>query len=263
MRLFCLLQFICHISAYKAVCIAACIAACIGCIAPCYAQLPARVAVELQLGTASQQLEGKHHLLVRWYDDALSSNWVESEEFDVDLTQAPVQLQLGSTSPVPHDLLRTGTAWLGVSIDGGTELPQRTMLVTVPYAQYTEHARVADKLSEDVTDVVTSLNEIAGAVKVLGQGGIVVRNEGEALVITTDQPIESGVVHGDDTEHAFVVKPTTQISSSCRVTATVVSPTTIITCGIASIDASANTITIQTSAALTKAETLHWFLMHR
>lgn len=233
------------------------------CIAHGYGQIPQRVTVDLRMFDGAEPISGSRHLTIRWYDVPINGTWIEQEEFDADITAGRVQVQLGSTSPIPHDLLRSGDAWLGVSVDGGAELAPRTMLVSVSYAQYTEHAMVADRLSGDVTGVVTSMNEIAGAVKVLGEGGIVVRSDGDALIVGIDQPLESGVVQGNDRQHVFIIKPLTRISSSCRVTAVVVSSTTTITCGIASVDVVANTISIITSAALTRDESIHWLLLRR
>lgn len=226
------------------------------------AQLPERVVVELRVFNGAEPLNGLHHLTVRWYDVPVNGAWIDVEEFDVDVEQGIAKVQLGSTIPLPHTLLRSGNAWIGVSVDGGPELSPRTMLVSVPYAQYSERAFVADRLADEVTGIVSSLNEIAGAVKVLGEGGIVVRNDDDALVIGNEQPIESGVVLGNG-QHEYLIKPLTKISSACRVTASVVSPTTTITCGIAAVDVVSNTIRIITAAALAPDESIHWFLLHR
>lgn len=232
-------------------------------LTPCYAQLPQRVTVDLRVFDGAEAISGSRHLTIRWYDVPANGTWIEVEEFDVIVDQGRVQVQLGSTVAIPQDLLRSGNAWLGVSVDGAAELSPRTMLVSVPYAQYTERAIVADRLAPDVTGVVTSLNELAGAVKVLGEGGVVVRNDGDALVIGSEHALESGVVQGSGKQHMFLIKPLTRITSSCRVTATVVSPTTTITCGVASVDVVANTISIITSAALADSESIYWFLLQR
>ncbi len=239
-----------------------CVLSLLLCLASVEAQLPDRMIVDLRVFDGAAAMNGRHQLSIRWYDVPVGGTWIDQEEFDADIEQGRVQVQLGSTSPIPHDLLRAGSAWLGVSVDGGLELSPRTMLVSVPYAQYTERAVVADRLAEHVTGVVTSLNEIAGAVKVLGEGGIIVRSDGDALVVGNDQPIESGILRGNE-QHVFIIKPLTRITSSCHVTATVVSPTTTITCGIASVDVVANTIRIITSVALTRDESIYWFLLHR
>lgn len=234
----------------------------LSCLATVCAQLPERVTVDLRVFNGAEPMNGRHHLTIRWYDVAVGGAWIDVEEFDVDVEQGSAKVQLGSTIPLPHELLSSGNAWLGVSVDGGPELSPRTMLVSVPYAQYSERAFVADRLAEQVTGVVTSLNEIAGAVKVLGEGGIVVRSDGDALVVASEQPIESGVMLGNG-QHVYVIKPITKISSACRVTASVVSPTTTITCGVASVDVVTNTIRIITSAALMPDESIHWFLLYR
>lgn len=234
----------------------------VSCLATVSAQLPERITVDLRVFNGAEPLNGRYHLTIRWYEVPVNGAWFDVEEFDVDVEQGRATVQLGSTIPLPHALLRTGNAWLGVSVDGSLELSPRTMLVSVPYTQYSERAFVADRLADQVTGVVTSLNEIAGAVKVLGEGGIVVRSDGDALVVASEQPIESGVMQGNN-QHVFVIKPLTKISSSCRVTASVVSPTTTITCGIAAVDVVANTIHIITSAALLPDESIHWFLLHR
>jgi len=227
------------------------------------AQIPDRLAVDLRVFNGAEALNGTYHIIVRWYDVPVDGVWIEREEFDVDVVQGRVQLHLGTTVPIPQELLRSGSAWLGVSIDSGKELSPRTMLVSVAYAKHAERAEVADRLSGDVTGLVTSLNEIAGSVKVLGEGGIVVRNDGDAIIIGSEHPVESGIVQGNDRQYVFTIKPLSKINSSTRVTATVVSPTTTITCGVAAVDVVTNTITIITSAALMRDEKIHWSLQHR
>ncbi|MDZ4745121.1 MAG: hypothetical protein SGJ05_03865 [bacterium] len=227
------------------------------------AQLPQRVAVDLRVYDASAPIEGAHRLTIRWYDTPTGGSASGYEDFDVVVENGRVQVHVGSTAPIPLELLHSGNAWLGISVDNAPELSPRTMLVSVPYAQFSDRALVADRLSPDVTGVVTSLNEIAGAVKVLGEGGIVVRTDGDLLVVSNEQPLESGVVQGNDKQHVFIIKPLTKISLLCRVTASVVSPTTTITCGIASVDVVTNTISIVTSAALARNESIQWFLLQR
>jgi hypothetical protein len=154
--------------------------------------------------------------------------------------------------------------YLGITIDDDDELSPRTALTVVPYALNAMHAETAVALDREVTGVVTSVNEVAGNVRIMGDATTRVTKTGNVITISSlasKQPI-SGSVTPDGRSSTFLVRPNTTLTSSSRITATVVTPTgESIGCSVVSIDPSANTFTIRTAAVLLPSERLYWFLL--
>jgi hypothetical protein len=92
---------------------------------------------------------------------------------------------IGSVSPIPGSLAFDRAYYLGVSVDGGSELVPRTAISATPYALYASVAGVANSLSPSVTGVVTSVNEKAGAITLEGGGGTTITNAGNVITISS------------------------------------------------------------------------------
>ena len=107
---------------------------------------------------------------------------------------------LGATQALPADLFQSqGELWLGITVDGATELPRRRLL-TMPYAFEAQHAAVAGALS--CTDCVSEQAlgfDLAGTYAKIGHkhpGSDVQGPVGEALT-ATDSSLLSGKSYSD------------------------------------------------------------------
>ncbi len=221
------------------------------------AQVSSTVEVRLALGDA-QTPDGPHTLTVRWYAAPVGGSPLAVEMLNVVLLNGACTVVLGNASPLPTSMLQTGNAFLGIEVDGTPERSPRVTLVPQTFSLVAARAEIADALAPEVTGIVTSINEIAGSVKVVGESGIRVVRDGTILRINrTPIIIERGTIEGDGSAFQFRVVPTTVLTSEVDVTFRVNAGTTTISAGI-SIDAMTNTIVFVTSAPLLSSEKLEW-----
>lgn len=235
------------------------------CLSAVGAQTPDVLRHVTRLTSGGLPIDGAHQVTVRWYDVPMGGTPTLEERHNVVATLGIVELRLGETAGIDNTLLDRGTVWLGYSIDGGAEESIRERLLSTPFARLANRAAIADRLSPQVTGIVTSVNEVAGAVRILGDSTIRVRRSGAELHIGMAQPAaaESGTIGGDATAWRFPIRVTTPLSDIANVTLRVDADTeTVIGAAIVDIDEATNTITVATTAILTPAETLHWSI-HR
>jgi len=196
--------------------------------------------------------------VVRWYAVAVGGVPLAVEELRVTLVGGICTVVLGATSPLPMATIRNGKAFLGISVDGALERTPKTELVPTAFTQNAAIADVARALSPEVTGLVTSLNEIAGSISLLGESGVRVRRDGNILRIgrTTDV-VERGQIIGDNKTFIFRYRPTMIVSDPSAVTFRVVADTTTIAVTLA-INTTNNEMIFRTSAPLLATETLEW-----
>jgi hypothetical protein len=176
------------------------------------------------------------------------------------MDQGSGTLVLGATASITDTLLMSGPLWLGISIDGGAEVQPRTMLASVPYALMADRARIAEELAPEVTGIATSLNEIAGAVRLIGGKGVSIRRDGNTLVAEGQRVVESGTVTPTSVDHVHIITPLTILEPDITILVTVASDTHI-DADVRSIDLVGNTFTVVTSAPLLDSERLRWQLI--
>jgi hypothetical protein len=77
--------------------------------------------------------------------DAPDGGETKWQEMQVDTTdnEGAVSIILGSVSSIPDTVFNQPNRWLGVSINGDSEISPRTMLATAPYAYQSIHADTA------------------------------------------------------------------------------------------------------------------------
>lgn len=230
-------------------------------MAPMNGQVPKLITVQLYLEQGGTPVVGSHTIDVRWYAQASGGIPMFDESFDVIVELGIVSVLLGSVKPLPDFLLNTGTVWLGISIDGDVELLPRTALASVPFSIVSDRARIAQALAPEVTGVVTSVNEIAGVVRIEAGDGIVVSRLGKSLTISSNRVTERGMVRGTDTTHIFYIQPTSPLSPSMVIEVKVITDDSVISCFIKNVDLAANMITVVTSAPLLYTESLEWVLI--
>ncbi|MBU3741863.1 MAG: hypothetical protein FGM24_06205 [Candidatus Kapabacteria bacterium] len=235
------------------------------CITAAGAQTPDVLRHVTRLTSGGLPIDGAHQVTVRWYDVPVGGTPTLVERHNVVATLGIVELRLGETVGIDNALLDRGTVWLGYSIDGGAEESVRERLLSAPFARLANRAAIADRLSPQVTGIVTSINEMAGAVRILGDSTIDVQRTGDVLRLGMTRPAaaESGSIGGDATTWRFAIRIATPLSDVANVTLRVDADTeTVIGAAIVDMDTTTNTITVATTAILTPAESLHWSI-HR
>jgi len=225
------------------------------------AQVPRLLTVQLYLENSGVPMSGRRTIDVRWYDVVSGGNPLFNESIDVDVELGIASVILGSTKPLPDTLLLKGQIWLGITVDGGIELSPRTILASVPYAIVADRARIAQALAPEVTGVVTSVNEIAGVVRIEGDNGIRVSRNGHVLELSSDRIVERGSVPGSNAEHVFLIRPAATLTPSMYIDVHVKTDGSTIACFVKDVDITTNTITVVTSAPLLSTESLEWMLM--
>lgn len=224
------------------------------------AQVPRLLAIPVYLEEAGIPVNGLRTLDVRWYAAAVGGTSLLQETLTTQLDQGSGTLILGATASITDTLLMSGPLWLGISIDGGAEVQPRTMLASVPYALMADRARIAEELAPEVTGIVTSLNEIAGAVRLIGGKGVAVRRDGNTLVAEGQRVVESGTVVPTTADHVYIITPLTLLEPDLTILVTVDSDTHI-DADVRTVDLVGNTFTVVTSAPLLVSERLRWQLI--
>lgn len=224
---------------------------------PCYSQVPQTVAIQIYLEQGGVALNGQHELTVRWYDAPVGGIALFSEVLLVNVVDGLSTIQAGSTMPLPDTLLRTGMVWLGFSIDGGAELLPRTVLSSVPYALLAQRAVVAESLAPEVTGVVTSINEVAGNIEMVGSNGISITRSGKAIIVGQSNASWRGRIDAVAGQHRYRVDIGTAITNKAVIYATVHADT-FVGVTVTDVDTTAGTFIIAASAPLQIGEWIEW-----
>jgi hypothetical protein len=114
-----------------------------------WAQLPRTISYQGVLADAAGNLvpDGNHTLKLTLYDAASGGSVVFTETQSVPVVRGVFNSILGSATAggIPPEVLFDRAYFLGISVDGGTELVPRTVLTASPYAL---HASVADTVKD-------------------------------------------------------------------------------------------------------------------
>lgn len=220
------------------------------------AQLATSIAVPLAID-APDMRDGVRAVTVRWYESAVGGQSTETETTSLDIQSGRATLVLGMNSPLPKTLLEGGHAWISVTFQGLQEPTQRYELLPNAFAQTSAYAHVAAALDPRATGLVTSINEVAGAVELVGENGLTVTRRGRQLIVTGNAQSESGSIVGNGTEWQFTIRPAFSTATPLLMTCAVESPYDSIATTWR-FDAPSGTYIISTSAVLQPDETLHW-----
>ena len=128
--------------------------------------------------------DGNHNILLNLYDALGSATPIYTEnQTGVVFVNGIFNVMIGSVTSIPLTVAFDKGYFLGVSIDGGTEMTPRTPLSPAPYAI---HAMVADAVSPGATGVVTSVNSQSGAVVLkAGNGTSITTSSVDTLTINS------------------------------------------------------------------------------
>ncbi|MBU3700388.1 MAG: hypothetical protein FGM33_10345 [Candidatus Kapabacteria bacterium] len=221
------------------------------------AQLPRSISVRIVFGSPLPD-DGVHLIHVRWFDDAMGGTARWQESILASILEGSCEVVLGNSTMLPDTLLRGGRVFLGYNLDGEAERLPRMQLLPVATAQTSAYAEMAARLDPRATGLVTSINEVAGPVSMVGANGVRIARQGSMLIISSmHEPLESGIIQGDGTSSTYRVRPNTALSASSRVTFEVRSPTTILV-GSMNIDAASNELVFSVSAPMLSDESIFW-----
>jgi hypothetical protein len=152
-----------------------------------YAQLPRAISFQGVLTDAGGNLvpDGNHQLVLKLFDAASNGNLLFVETQTVPVVKGLFNAIIGSSVPLPGTLAFDRAYFLGVTVDGGSELSPRTALTAVPYALRAATADVAQALAPGAGGVVTRLNNLTGDVSITGSGSTTVTQNGNTVLISS------------------------------------------------------------------------------
>ncbi len=112
------------------------------------------------LDSIGTPLQGEHSLHFALYTQATLGSPVWEETHQLTLQDGYYHQRFGEGSPLDSDLFASGSLYLGLAVDGGTQNTPRTSLVSVPFAiraANADHADVADTVSQNADLDIASL----------------------------------------------------------------------------------------------------------
>lgn len=147
------------------------------------AQIPRTISYQgMILDGNNMPLQGSHQLNISIYTAPNNGVALFTESHTVTVTNGIFSVIIGSVNAVPVSMDFGAPYYLGVSVDGGTELQPRTPFASVPYAL---HAVLADGLTPGATGAVTSINGVEGDITLKGGGGTTVNKAGNVITISS------------------------------------------------------------------------------
>lgn len=151
------------------------------------AQIPRTISYQgAIIGTGGEPVsDGSHTLVVKLYDALSGGTELYSQTQTVQTVDGIFNIILGSATAIPPSLSFDKPYYLGIAIDGGTELSPRTPLTAAPYALTATTATTAKGLAAGASGVVTSINGQTGAVTLQGGGGTTVTQTGGVVTISS------------------------------------------------------------------------------
>ena len=121
------------------------------------------------IDSAGTPLSGDHAITFTLYDDASSGNALWTETLTASFEDGHFSVVLGADSPFEAGDFDGSTRYLGLAVDGGTELSPRISVVSVPYAIHAGSADTATSADTALTaESVTGGSVNATSVTVAG-----------------------------------------------------------------------------------------------
>ncbi|MEP7219913.1 MAG: hypothetical protein ABI876_13405, partial [Bacteroidota bacterium] len=133
---------------------------------PAIAQVPRQISFQGVLTDPAGTLvpDGNHSLTLKIYDASAGGNLLFTESQNVAVVRGVFNAIIGSNTPIPTSMAFDRAYFLGVTVDGGTELAPRTAMTAVPYALRATTADQALSLAAGASGVVTNVNGGDGAI---------------------------------------------------------------------------------------------------
>jgi hypothetical protein len=130
-------------------------------------------------------LEGNHSLKIGLYDSPTGGTPLFSDLQSVDVHLGHFDIVIGSSALIPSTLAFDKQYYLGLQIDGQSEMTPRSRLSFAPYAFRALSADVAAGLGPNATGAVTSINNQSGALTFVGGGGTTINQSGGTITISS------------------------------------------------------------------------------
>ncbi len=159
------------------------IAVCILCIAGTVFAQPRQFSYQAEVRSSSGALvsDGEYQVKVRIYETAFDATALFTEEHTLSIERGILQISIGSLTALPTTLPLDRELYLGLTIGKEPELQPRTKILAVPSALYAARAGVAMQLATNATGVITSVNELSGSIRILGDSTITVTQTGNTI----------------------------------------------------------------------------------
>jgi hypothetical protein len=166
------------------------------------AQIPRQISYQGLLVSPSGNpiSDGTHTITVVFWDAPTGGASLYSETIPTTTARGIFNVIIGgnNSGPIPTTVDFSKQYWLGVSVDGGAEMSPRSPLTSAPYALNAAVAAEAKSVSSDATGIVTSINEVDGPIRIVGDDSTakVVQN-GQVITVTA---LPRGIVEIQNTD---------------------------------------------------------------
>lgn len=141
----------------------------------------------------ARPLSGKHRVSIKLYSSPTAAEVLHEEKHLIDIHQGVFNLEIGSSTPMPLELLFDKQYWLGISFNDDAELTPRSRLSSVPTSI---HAISAGNLLPGADGAVTMLNGLSGELEFKAGPGTRITSEGKTITISS---AVSGAGKGSET----------------------------------------------------------------
>jgi hypothetical protein len=205
--------------------------------------------------------DGPVVVTVRWYAEAVGGEVLHWETQTVDVRDSIAEIPLGRLRPIPDNVWNRGARFLGLSVEANAERMPRLELVPVPMALAARRADVADRLSPDITGVVTSINEAAGGLWLVGEHGISVTRRGSVFAFSASSAdsVVSGSIDGDQRNQPYYLRLPLPLRHVHDLRLDVVmADGSHVGVNVSDYDPQSNTVALRCTAILTSSDHIRW-----
>ncbi len=171
---------------------------------PIMAQIPQTMSYQGTVTSSGAAMNGQHLFAIALYDTISGGIPLYQESQEIGVTNGVFNIIIGSVVPIPKTLAFDHAYYLGVSIDGSTELP-RTALSSAPYALNAHQADLAKGLVPGASGVVTSINELSGALHIVGDSTMTITTNGNVLTLHSNAISGSGIQSLDSPDKTIAI----------------------------------------------------------
>jgi hypothetical protein len=204
--------------------------------------------------------DGWYEITLRFYATPSSQDILAQEQLQGRFHGGYCHVTAGRSIEIPVSFLRCPTASIGFAINGFPERQPRIIVARHQFSEVATNALIAQSLDPGFTGFVTSINELAGPITLLGRDGIIIeRDRTQLLLRHRPSTLVRGVVTGNDTTHQFTIAPGVQLTDQHKVRAYVTNSTTHIAVS-ADISVPDGTIVLTATAPLLASERIVWEL---
>ncbi len=147
------------------------------------AQVPKTISYQGRIQQGTSLVSGKHLLHIAFYDAETGGTKLYEESQQQEISDGLFSIVIGTVTPFPASLPFDKPYFLAISIDGADELLPRTPMTSVPYSLNSHYAELAKGLTPDANGVVTSINELSGAIRITGDSTTAITQTGNIISI--------------------------------------------------------------------------------